>query len=133
MGYYFLILGSAISLFALWSAYRSLRLVIVSQKANGVIVGFDERLRHVGDKKYVYYHPTIEFETLDGNPFQFTYGGGSKTKRLAEGDPIEVLYAPGNPSQAIVNSFMGVWVGPLGAMILGGGCVFAGIQTIWGE
>lgn len=66
----------------------------MSERARGVIVDFDQKLRHVGQSKRIYYHPTIEFETSEGQTCIFTYGSGSTRKRADVGDPIDVLYDP---------------------------------------
>ena len=133
MGYYFIVVGAMISLFASWAFFSRLRLMFVAERVQGTIVGFDQRLRTVGDRKRVYYHPTIEFETTTGGSIEFTYGGGSTTQRGAIGDGIPVLYDPGVPEKATVNSFMGTWAGPLAAAILGGSCLYAGIDIVTGS
>ena len=130
MGYYFLALGTAFSLFAIWAFVSRIKLLLVASRSQGVIVGFDEQLRHVGQVKKIYYHPVIEFETAEGHRHVFTYGGGSTVNRRQIGDSIEVLYDPSAPQGATVNSFMGTWTGPLAVTILGGGCLYAGIQLL---
>lgn len=133
MGYYFIVVGAIISLFTVWAFFSRLRLMFVAERVQGTIVGFDQKLRYVGDRKRVYYHPTIEFETTTGDAIQFTYGGGSTTQRGAVGDGILVLYDPAAPQKATVNSFMGTWAGPLAAAILGGGCLYGGIDIVTGS
>lgn len=107
--------------------------MFVAERVQGTIVGYDQKLRTVGDRKRIYYHPKIEFETTTGDLTQFTYGGGSTTQRGAVGESIQVLYDPAAPEKATVNSFMGTWAGPLAAAILGGGCLYAGIDVVTGS
>lgn len=44
-----------------------------------------------------------------------------------------MLYDPAVPEKATVNSFMGTWAGPLAAAILGGSCLYAGIDIVTGS
>ena len=132
MGYYLLVIGSVISGFALWAAFTSLKLITTGVRTRGVIVGVDERLRRGGNQhKKIYFHPVIEFETDEGNPFQFTFGGGSTRKRPTIGDEVTVVYEFDKPDKATLNSFMGLWAGPLAAALLGGGTLYGGVQMVF--
>jgi len=133
MGYYFVAIGSVISLFAVWAFISRIKLLLVANRSQGVIVGIDQQLRFVGQRKHIYYHPVIEFETSEGHRHVLTYGGGSTVNRRKVGDPIEVLYDPSAPDGATVNSFMGTWAGPLAAAVLGGGSLYAGVQILLGN
>ena len=126
MGYYLLVIGSLISAFGLWTMVKSLKLLVWGERRPGVIVGVDDSQR-----KKVYYHPVIEFETVEGNPFQFTFGSGSARKRPEIGDQVTVIYEHNQPHEATLNSFMGMWAGPLAAGLLGGGCLYGGVQMVF--
>ena len=129
MGYYFLGLGILVSAFVLWVTFNNLKLLFTGTRSQGVIVGVDEQMRR-GDSqnKKVYYHPVIEFHTEEGNPFEFTFGSGSTRRPPEIGKSVTVIYQNGRPDKATLNSFMGLWVGPLAAAILGGGCIYGGLQ-----
>ncbi len=45
----------------------------------------------------------IEFETAEGNPFQFTFGSGSTRTRPVVGDEVTVVYELNEPDQATLN------------------------------
>lgn len=132
MGYYFLGFGVLVSSFALWAIFNNLKLLLTGTRTQGVIVGVDEQMRR-GDSqnKKVYYHPVIEFNSEEGNPFQFTFGGGSTQQRPEIGKSVTVIYERGRPDKATLNSFMGLWAGPLAASILGGGSVYGGAQIVF--
>jgi len=132
MGYYFLAIGSVIVGFGLWAMGRSVMLLVLGVRTRGTIVGVDERLRRgAGRHKKIYYHPIIQFETAEGNSFEFTFGSGSTFRRPAVGDEVTVVYESGKPDQATLNTFMGLWAGPLAAIVLGGGSVFGGVQIVF--
>ena len=61
----------------------------------------------------------------------FTYGAASSRKRPTVGDPITVAYDAKSPENATVNSFMGIWAGPLAAAILGSGTLYGGIRLLF--
>ena len=132
MGYYSLVIGTVIYLFAVWSTLTILRLLITGERTKGTIVGFSQKLRYVGDRKRMYYHANIEFRTISGEPFLFTYGYGSTTQPGEIGQGMPVIYDPAAPEKAVVNSFMSVWAGPLAVTILGAGCLYGGIDLVFG-
>ena len=69
MGYYFLAIGSIISLFALWGIIKHLKLIVSGHRTPGTVVGIDVKMRYGGNQnKKPYYHPIIEFKTDDGCP-----------------------------------------------------------------
>ena len=129
MGYYFLGFGLVVCTFSLWAIFNNLKLLLTGTRTQGVIVGADEQLRR-GDSRHkkVYYHPVIEFTSEEGNLFQFTFASGSARRRPEIGKSVTVIYQSGQPDKATLNSFMGLWAGPLAASFLGGACVFGGVQ-----
>lgn len=132
MGYYFLAFGTLVCVFALWTLWKCIALLVFGTRCEGVIVGVDEQMRRGNSqRKKVYFHPVIEFETADGNAIQFVFGSGATRTRPAIGDKVRVVYEHGRPQKATLNSFMGLWAGPLAAATLGGGCVYAGVQIVF--
>ncbi len=133
MGYYFLIFGSVVLTFAIWVTAKNLKLLLTGVRTQGLVVGVDEKLRRGSDggKKMVYFHPVIAFETEQGHEFQFTFGSGSTRKRPTIGDQVTVIYEVDRPDKATLNSFMGLWAGPLAAFLLAGGGLYGGIQIVF--
>lgn len=132
MGYYFIGFGVLVSSFAVRAIFKNLKLLLTGTRAQGVIIDVDEQMRR-GHSQHtkVYYHPVIEFNSGEGNPFQFTFGSGSNRQRPKIGKSVTVIYESGSPDKATLNSFMGLWAGPLAASILGGGCIYGGVQIVF--
>lgn len=127
MQYYFLGIGIIITLFAVWFTAQHIHLYFMGQRASGEVVDVEERLRFSGDRnKKIYFHAVIEFTDAEGNGFRFTHGYGSTRRKPEIGSRLPVLFF--DPTKARVNSFMGMWAGPLAAIILGAGCLYAGLS-----
>ncbi|MBI1311128.1 DUF3592 domain-containing protein [bacterium] len=131
MGYYLLGIGSLIVGLGLFGLFNTLKRLIAGERARGVIVGVKQRKRQgIGRKQEIYLFPVIEFETAQGDEFQFTFDSGSWSQD-AVGREVIVIYESGKPDEATLHSFMGLWAGPLGALFLGGGAVYGGVQIVF--
>ena len=127
MQYYFLGVGIIITVLAAYFTVQHIYLFLMGHRASGEVVDVEERLRFSGDRnKKTYFHAVIEFDDAEGNGFRFTHAYGSTTRKPEIGSRIPVLFF--DPSKARVNSFMGIWAGPLAAIILGVGCLYAGLS-----
>lgn len=70
-------------------------------------------------KTYWSYYPIIRFRTVKGNEVVFTDREGSYPPKYEVGDVVDVLYNPENPQDAIINSWMSIWMGPLWFTMIG--------------
>lgn len=70
-------------------------------------------------------YPVIRFQAASG-AVDFTSSSGSYPPSYAVGDKVKVLYSPGNPRAARVESFAGLY---FGAAIVGGMAVAFGAVT----
>ena len=132
MGYYFLSIGVVIALFAVWSLFNHLKLFILGVRTQGTIIDIDEQWRYGGSRaKKPYLHPVIEFETNRGETVTFTYGSVFLNGPPVVGDSVTVAYDPNTPDKATINSFMGVWAGPLAAAVLAAGTLYAGVELVF--
>jgi hypothetical protein len=63
------------------------------------------------------YHPVLEFHTSDGAQMRVVAAGGSGAPTI--GKRVPVLYDPGNPSVAEINTIMGrgTWLAGLAAAV----------------
>ena len=132
MGYYCLFVGGLISAWTVWSIVLNVKLLLSGPRAEGTIVGTKEILRRGGSRtKKAYYHPVIEFETEEGQVVTFTFGGGSSSHRPNEGETVTVIYNLDRPEDATLNTFQGLWAGPLAAAVLGGAALYAGVDHLF--
>lgn len=132
MGYYFLLIGTLILMFALWAFISRIKLLLFGTRTRGSIVGVDEKMRYGGGRnRKSYYHPVIEFENQEGHLVTFTFGGASSNNAPTVGDQIKEAYDANTPEKATIHSFMGIWAGPVAAAILAGGVLYAGVQLVF--
>jgi hypothetical protein len=71
-------------------------------------------------------HPEIKFTTQTGEAVEYAQNGfifGYKP-----GDPVRVLYQPGEPRSAMVDTFGAKWGFPLMFLVMGG--VFLGVSRL---
>ena len=75
------------------------------------------------------YAPRVRFTTADGQQVVFVSDTASNPPEHEEGDRIDVRYRKSDPTDAVVDSVTGVW---LGAIITGGLAVFfAAMCAVW--
>jgi len=77
--------------------------------------------------------PKVEFHDADGARHVFTSSVSSSPPRYSTGETVEVIYAPGSPDEAVIDSFSDRFFLPL---VLGGlGTLFAaiglGVLSAW--
>jgi len=72
------------------------------------------------------YAPLVEFQTDDGNTVEFVSSSSSNPPAYGEGDRVEVLYDPWEPTDAKINNFFSLWglSGILGFM----GAIFSAVS-----
>lgn len=74
------------------------------------------------------YHPRVRFRTAGGQDLIIDSNVGTNPPSYRAGEPVEVLYDPGNPTHFSINSFLSLWFGPV---VFGGmGVVFSSIGLI---
>ena len=75
------------------------------------------------------YAPRVRFATADGRQVIFVSGTASNPPEHEKGDRIDVRYRANDPTDAVIDSVTGVW---LGAIITGGIAVFfAAFCAVW--
>jgi hypothetical protein len=94
-----------------------------ASSAQGRILGHVQSWR---EGEHLYF-PLIEFTTADGRRIEFRSNIGASWPTSQVNDPVEVLYDPRRPDEAVIRSFASLWLlpGVLTAIGLG----FAGIST----
>jgi hypothetical protein len=108
LGTIFLALGLAFGVVALvlWLLRRNW--VARAGRAQGEVIDLVKRSRTVTN-----YVPVVRFRTEAGQETTFRGFIGSRPPAHRKGDIVKVLYDPANPSRAMVDSVMVVWLLPI--------------------
>ncbi|GAB3509195.1 hypothetical protein GCM10027341_45890 [Spirosoma knui] len=103
-----------------------------SAVASGEIVGIEKRKSHDSAKNRTttYYHPTVRFKTPVGESFTFTSSVGSSQHSHRVGQQIDVRYLPGDPEDAQVDEFMGLWLTTIVLAFIGLPILLASVGAI---
>lgn len=97
-----------------WSVASEAR-AAATESATGTVIGLVEsRTRKIGDPPS--YAPVVRFEA-EGESREIQGSIYSKPASYRVGDPVRVVYPPGKPGDAYIDSWSEVWLVPL---ILGG-------------
>lgn len=116
-----LLAGGAMLIGALLLAQSTRSFIARAQHAAGAVV---ELVPRHSDNSTTY-APAVRFTTADGREVRFVSSTSSNPPAYSAGEPVEVLYLPGEPERARINGFFSLWGGPV---ILGGiGAVFLAI------
>ena len=78
-----------------------------ADRSAGRYVSSVGRVTASGDATATY--PVVEFETADGRSVRFEARAAVILASRKIGKPVEVLYDPADPQQAIVNDWMEIW------------------------
>lgn len=95
-----------------------------ASSAQGRVLGFAKTLNEEGKD---FYYPLIAFKTAEGRTIEFRSKIGRERPMYQVNDPVEVLYEPRRPNEAVIRSFGSLWLFPGILTALGLG--FAGIST----
>lgn len=129
-GLVFLVIGAILVAIGLLMGSSSIDLYSSGIKTEGTVTNMVARRDSPTDMTdmSVSYYPVILFTTEGGTAIQYQSNVGSSPPAYQVGEIVEVLYKPGNPQNASINSFFQLW----GATaILGGiGLLFAIIGFI---
>ena len=130
MGIYFSLFGLCVTLFALYATAGRVRLWLFGIRVRGVIVGTETRrsAANSGSKRRTYYFPVVQFETDDGTCAEFTFCSAEPETMPEIGDTVAVLYDPQSPGDATIDSFRGMWRGPILTILFGIGCLAGGLK-----
>jgi hypothetical protein len=105
-----------------------------SSSASGQVIGLVPRQScdtdDDGDRTCTtVYAPRVRFTTADGQQVTFVSDTASNPPEHDEGDRIDVRYLSNDPTDAVVDSVTGVW---LGAIITGGLTAFFAVMCgVW--
>jgi hypothetical protein len=112
-----LIIGGIFVSIALVLGYWSNQKLTEYKRTSGSVVGLT-RGRKGGTHPVVNYLVAGQKYTMKGASSSGMFGGGYQI-----GDRVEVLYPPEQPSNATINRFSDLWLGPTICGVLGGACL----------
>jgi hypothetical protein len=110
VGVYLMALGVALVPAAVIPALRVRGQLQRGERAQGTVVGAEQREGSRGDIAVTYYHPRVQFTMPDGRTVVFTSAYGSETEPEV-GYPLKVRYPPDDPSRAELDSAV-IWALP---------------------
>ena len=108
-----------------WRSYNTTRIFLNgAEHARGSVVDLVARQSTDSDgNSSTMYYPVVEFTTADGQAIRYQSSTGSNPAAQHVGDSVDMVYAPGDPQNARINSFTDLWLMPL--ILLGFGALFA--------
>ncbi len=92
------------------------------ERAEGTVISFKRERRN---SKAAYY-PQFRFTAADGQLHTVTSNSGSRPPAYEVGEKVEVLYSAADPGEAVINSFMGLYIPSL---VLGFMGLFPGVMS----
>jgi hypothetical protein len=112
--------------------YNATRFNAVAEKAEGVVIRLDTRESHDRGRVSRTFVPVVEFEAA-GRKITFTGSVGSAPAAYKVGERVKVVFAPGNPDDARIDSFWEQYVMP--GIFLGVGviCLLIGLVLLFGR
>jgi len=120
----FLLLGSALSVGAIFAAKSTVSFLETAVSESGQVVDFVER----ESDDSTTYAPVVAFTDQQGNEIEFVSSTSSNPPSYRVGEYIEVLYAPQNPHDAQIDSTFSLWGGSIIMAVLG--IIFLTISAI---
>jgi hypothetical protein len=89
-----------------WQAFTNtsqrMRNTVATQ---GTVVEIKSRLVNTNSGQRTFFYPIVEFRTASGETVQFESEAGGNPSAYQIGDRVEVMYNPGQPQTAFINSW----------------------------
>lgn len=124
--YLFLLVGGLLLLGAVASYQSANRFLEEAVSATGVVVALEEQR---GDGT-VSYHPVVVFLDENKKTVRFTSSVGSSPAAYRKAEQVPVLYLPGQPEDARIDSFFEHWGASLIMSILGAPFFLIGLSIV---
>jgi hypothetical protein len=127
----FVLGGVLVAGVGVWLCLKTYALVGRGRRAEGRYV--DAVWASAGQGQRLTQYGTIEFQTEAGQVVRFEGRTGTPFEQRKVGRAVEVLYDPSRPEDAVVNSFVELWLPGLIFLTIGiGWAVFAAIAMLIG-
>ena len=102
-----------------------------AQSARGKVVDFETYDAPGNNPRDDIHYAMVRYKTTDGQDVLFRGPSRDGLVRLNQGDEVSVLYHPGAPEDARVDSFMGLWFAATILWGVGGGAILIPLFTMW--
>ncbi|KMQ51419.1 hypothetical protein CHISP_1666 [Chitinispirillum alkaliphilum] len=112
----FFLIGVGLLIGAGFTLKKSLELLNRGIETTGTVIQYRQSVDE--DGRYSYY-PIVSFVTSDGDTIIHSSSVGSSQRPHVIGGAVPVRYHANNPQNAIIDSFSGLWAGPLALGISG--------------
>jgi hypothetical protein len=121
------VIGLALSGGAAYLVKDTLAFVARATASPGRVV----ELRSHSASKGSVYRPVVRFEPDGGPERTFESSTGSNPPSYHLGEAVTVLWTPGHPEEARIQSFGDLWFGPLALGLMGLLCGVLGVVFLW--
>jgi hypothetical protein len=118
------VVGGLLVLIAVFLFSRTRSFVARAEAAKGTVTDMVYR-RNSSDSTSGGYSAVYQFKTLDGQTIVKQDSLLSNPPRFKVGQEIDILYEPGNPNKASINTWMSLYFLP--ALLGGIGLIFGGV------
>jgi hypothetical protein len=123
------ILGIGMALFGWNIRAHTLAFVENSSRATGKVVDVVAQRKVKNGRQETLFYAVIEFTTVSGERIRYRDGTGSNPPLHREGDTVQVLYDPKNPSNASEESFVHLRLPVI--LVTGIGAFFIVLGLLW--
>jgi hypothetical protein len=113
---YLLFSGVGCAIFGTYLLCSRMNLYVNGKRTVGRVLDWEPRGRKV------FFHPVVEFTTMDGEKYKFTsYTGYSKKPEI---EHYPVVYLRREPAKALIYSVLHFWIPPLLLLAMSAGPLF---------
>lgn len=112
---------------AVWFCVSAIQFQARAIGITGVVTG----LRPSTDHKSTTYATQFEFTDANGTKHQSVTKWSSNPPAHTIGDPVQVLYPPGNPASAQLGGFAGLWAKPVIFAVMSITPLLMGVVLLW--
>lgn len=120
--YVFVAIGLGLMLIGFILAYRTTQFKKSAIMVPGTVVELIEKVSHSDEGTSIVYVPRVAFRTAEGQESVFISDTGSNPPGFRPGETVEVMYRPGDPYDARINTFWQLYLAPV--ICIGIGSVF---------
>ncbi len=116
---------------ALLATFKTARIVMNSEKTEGVITEFIASKGRSSPERRSYY-PVIKFNAVDGREYKFQSGTNFNGREYRVSDRVKVIYRTDRPEMAEIDSLYALWFVP-GLLFVASGIGIAGLCGAGGK